>query len=438
MNDDAKGAVRSATRRRAGAPVVAPTVEPNTQPAPKDIRPAGGFLWALAGALVPVVGWYFLLRALPYVRPPAGGGRRRFSAGMAHALLVGMVAQIGAAPAWFVVLSHVREEARQTVCGTRLSGIGKAMGIYSAENRGIFPCLAGPDGPVRKFDDDVAMREDMDALWSNDYDCNLQAMWLLVYSGESGENLYECPGDADYVMPDHARGGYGFGSWRNCSYAIQPLTRHEDNKGFPGASGQDSATVIAGDKQIGAGRYTLNHPGGGNFLTAGLSVHYRKKEWNFVGWNRNQVYLRDVIASGDSAVELKVSPEVDDPGAKLSKLPSGVLPAHASDSVLFWRDDAGKTPTRLQDRQPRRTDSPSPEDVDPAITDGGGQMDAARRSADSPVGDRPGRQPEANYVAPEEAASSITSWLVWVFLLSVGAIVVVAVVVALILRGTRR
>jgi hypothetical protein len=212
--------------------------------------------------------------------------------------------------------------------------------------------MVGPDGrPPATFDDDPESQKTFDDFWAHEYDCNLQAMWLLVHSQQAGENIFGCASDRDYIEVDHTYREYGFGSWRSCSFAFQPMTHHFSNKGFPGAPEQDSAAVIGGDKQIGAGRYTLNHAGGGNFLAAGYSVRFAEEEWNFVGWSRNQAYLRDVIASGEHEGQLRVNPDADEPGPRLAELQGGVMPEHCNDSVLFWKDDPGKTPSGPEDGQ---------------------------------------------------------------------------------------
>ncbi len=243
-------------------------------------------------------------------------------------------------------LSKAREMARQTVCGTRLSGIGKAFGIYSAANRDTFPCMVDPSTkqPSSSISGACSMQSDIDAFWNNEYDSNNQALWLLVQSGEAGENLFECPSDGDYRKPDHSNNSKGFDSWRNNSYAFQPMTHHSDNEGYPGASGQDSATVVAGDKQgEPSEEYNMNHANGGNFLTAGYSVAFRDDRWNFVGWNRNHAYLKDVIASGDDAGELEIDPDNVDSKSDLGGL-NASLPEHESDSVLFWTDQETPNP----------------------------------------------------------------------------------------------
>ncbi len=313
----------------------------NGNHASKDLRSSAAALWGVVGILVPGAGWYGVGRAMivgiRMLRLP----RPRIAAGLIGLLmaLIGLVCQLGYLSLAVQSVCCAREYQSVGFCKSRLGGLIKSMGIYHAGNRDTFPCMSDPTGkPPARFDDEPQMHENIDDFWANEYDCNLQALWLLVLSGEAGENLFECPGDEDYRKPDHSNYGLGFDSWRNSSYAFQPLTHHEDNKAYPQIDGRDPNMVIVGDKQIGGGLGTLNHRRG-NFGRLAFDMIEHAPPTNMVGWQGNHAYLKDVSPEG----QLHVSPEQVRSSSALEGLESGVFADHPNDSVLFWRDDADKT-----------------------------------------------------------------------------------------------
>ena len=248
-------------------------------------------------------------------------------------------------------LTRAREQARQAICGGNLNGIGKATAMYRGDNSDRYPVLA-----TRDADDKIeysslfasspdrqsgsTKKEALDDLWANESDCNIQHVYLLIAHNYCGSNMFECPSDSQYEEVDNSGTEVGFNTWNNVSYAFQPFTHHEDNKAYPGLTGQDGAVVIAGDKQKGkvdgkAAPWTINHNTyGGNFLSINNSVAFRKNEFNLVGWNKNNVFLQDVTSEGTiDGYDPEDVKTVDDVKGSVE------LPDYINDTVLIWSGD---------------------------------------------------------------------------------------------------
>ena len=242
-------------------------------------------------------------------------------------------------------LQKAKESANQALCGTRLKGIGTALSIYGNQYGDSFPMLAGRDADGKlqyssTWDDDPVTHEAesrseaITAFWNNEADCNLQPLYLLVAHGFCGGDQFGCPSDSQFQAVANNSREIGFSSWSNVSYAFQPFTHHEDNKAYPGQTGQDGSVVIAGDKQEGKKTWTINHNTyGGNVLSINQAVAFHRNEFNLVGWNRNNVYVRDVGSDG----RLDYDP---DGVTAIEDVEGGVaLPDHMNDSVLLWKTD---------------------------------------------------------------------------------------------------
>jgi prepilin-type N-terminal cleavage/methylation domain-containing protein len=246
-------------------------------------------------------------------------------------------------------IQKAQEGGRQAVCGANLKGVGGALAMYAHANQGRYPALASVDGVGRpqysatvtddpQTYDGNSAAETFQAFAAGEADCNLQAVFLLVYGGYCTRRILECPSDAEYVAPLGDAHKLGFASWYNSSFAFQPFTLHEDNAASPGRSGQSGSVIIAGDKQTAAGPWTKNHYSyGGNVLSMDQSVRFARQEFNLVGWNRNCVYVKDVQPNGRLGYSAdNVTAEQD---VTLVEGGSEHLPVHRNDSVLIWKSD---------------------------------------------------------------------------------------------------
>lgn len=221
-----------------------------------------------------------------------------------------------------------RRLARQAVCGTRLRGLGTAMGVYAMNYNNAWPSI----GSAERYDADPEVYATMDELTEGNADCGLQHYWPLVKEGHCGAEQFSCPGDDSYRKPvyEDVERRIGFDSWSATSYALQPATRHESNRAYPGAEDMDGAVVLAGDKWApGAQGKTLNHPeDGGNFLRFNYSVTFERfaKDQQGIdrptfGWEDNDVFHLDV-----------------DPNGRPRPRSRQGLPQHVNDSFLYWRE----------------------------------------------------------------------------------------------------
>jgi prepilin-type N-terminal cleavage/methylation domain-containing protein len=243
-------------------------------------------------------------------------------------------------------LTRARELAKQTICGTRLSGLGKAFTLYANENRDNYPALEDPDNGFSATIDNDPQSRTKSNFYDNEWGCNIQPLWLMVHDGFVGEDQFACPSDGEHqeleVDTDH---NWGFDKWTNVSYAFQPFTPVVDSGGNdavtnaapPNTAGQDSAFVLVGDKldvvnsdpSNNNTEWTDNHPGyGGNFLAMNHSVAFKKDEHNLVGWNQNCVFLTDIDSDGDFIG--------NHAGSLQGSIASEHLPDYKDDSSLFW------------------------------------------------------------------------------------------------------
>jgi hypothetical protein len=279
-----------------------------------------------ASIVIPLLG--IVLAGIGAVMGMAGMRRARGRALSTLGLLLsvaGVFAQIG-----FVVIAtrlfSPSERAHHLAdCQTNLRTLQVAMNLYTEENGGVYVSLAGADGPSATFKDSPSRWLTQEEFWREEHDCNLQPLWLLVSEDLARDRVLQCPGDQRYQpRGDDSYGQWGFDSWSNSSYAIQPLTRHEDNAGFPGAAGQPGEMPIVADGQV-AGRAEQMPPNHGkwgmNIMRLDGSVETLPADRSPTGLGGNNLYLRDMAAGG------AVLQDDRDQG----------LPVSARDSVLFWR-----------------------------------------------------------------------------------------------------
>ncbi len=225
-------------------------------------------------------------------------------------------------------LRRCREIDLQTVCGTRLKGLGTAMGVYAFSYSGAWPSI----GSAESYDGPADPQASLEELVATGGICNLQHYWLIIHEGHCGVEQFSCPSDDEYQKGyrQDPQTGYGFWSWTNSSYAFQPGTRHERNKAYPSHDAMDPNVVLAGDKWTpGAGGKSLNHPrDGGNSLRMDYSVRFESwlrdaegKYHGAFGWKGNDVYYLDI-----------------DPAGRPAERSRQGLPQHVNDSYLYWRE----------------------------------------------------------------------------------------------------
>jgi hypothetical protein len=297
----------------------------------------GGVVAATAAAtVIPVLGAGLALRGavigLSRLRRPGGRG-----AGSVLVALAGlaMLAQLGHAQ-YIDALMGARERARQTVCVSKLKQIGTALAMYQSEHLNRYPRIANPrQAWPKSYTADPRRHTDSEAFYANEYNCNLQPMWLLVEAEFITPASFKCASDKSYKAPPKGE-GWGFDSWYNSSYAFQPFTAHPSNAAWPARSGQDGSVVLAADKQTTADALNgnRNHEKGTNALTYDGAVAFREGSDNAFGWKRNNIYVKDVSRDGE-VVEVA--------GSDLAGK-AGELPDHINDSVLFWKEDGDSAP----------------------------------------------------------------------------------------------
>lgn len=291
----------------------------------RDPRPVVSVGMGFASIVIPLVG--IVLAGIGAVMGMAGMRRARGRALSTLGLLLsvaGVFAQIG-----FVVIatrffSPPARAPHVAGCLTNLRTLQVAMNLYAEENGGVYVSLAGVDGPSAAFKDSPSRWSTKEEFWGEEHDCNLQPLWLLVSEDLARERVLQCPGDERYQpRADDSYRGWGFDSWSNSSYAIQPLTRHGDNASFPGAPGQPGEMPIIADGQV-AGQAEQMPPNHGrwgmNIMRLDGSVETLPADRSPTGLGGNNLYLRDLTAGGT------VLQEGRDQG----------LPVSPRDSVLFW------------------------------------------------------------------------------------------------------
>ncbi|MFP4105972.1 MAG: type II secretion system protein [Phycisphaerae bacterium] len=205
-------------------------------------------------------------------------------------------------------LGKVQELARHTKCKANLNAVGKAFHTYAAQNDQHWFTL-GESGEVAA---DAESHGSEDAFWSNEKDSTLQHWWLLVHGGTIGENAFVCPSDETKDV-DGER--YGFDSWAETSYALQPATRDEENYAYPGAPGQDGSTIVMADKpqtrggSVQENDVNANHRDlGANMLSVTGNVSTNKEDNNDVGAEGNNIYERDDVRDEDGNGDITKSP----------------------------------------------------------------------------------------------------------------------------------
>jgi len=166
-------------------------------------------------------------------------------------------------------LARVRQIAYRMVCGTNLSGIGKAILLYAGDNKEEFP-VAGPRGslwaPKGAITDwtgglnntqDDAFRGNLATIGSSFY--------LLIKYADVTVKQYVCKGDVgtkpfkltDYVSPTGAAiedftKGWDFGRkpgiYSSYSYHMPYCRGSADAQGLPISTNSDPASPVGADR----------------------------------------------------------------------------------------------------------------------------------------------------------------------------------------------
>ena len=141
-------------------------------------------------------------------------------------------------------LARVREIAARVVCGSNLSGIGKAMNIYANDNTGgRFP-RAGGRGSILGPTTDWEELEEIDAFTGDPPTATITAsLWLLVRGNYATSKQFLCGSDPDSAT-EHFRHSnpelvWDFGGEPGpfCSYAYHRPYYDEDGiRGLSAAS----------------------------------------------------------------------------------------------------------------------------------------------------------------------------------------------------------
>jgi len=117
------------------------------------------------------------------------------------------------------------ELANQASCRANLSGYGKSIAMYKAENRSRFPLMKNYGNPEA-----VIMvshyAKDLEEL-AGKTEAAMQNMWILIDKGLVGEQDFSCPSDTDYkprelttAQIDAGTHAVGWMSSSNFSYGI--------------------------------------------------------------------------------------------------------------------------------------------------------------------------------------------------------------------------
>lgn len=121
-------------------------------------------------------------------------------------------------------LSHARETAKFTVCGTNLRQIGLAIVIYADENRGFIP--RGPD-PADPFDIGSNIVTTNQLWFGSDFGSphagSLTGLGVLLKAVSPDPDVFFCPSDETFKVDEEIR-AIGTETSAYCAY----LYRHLD------------------------------------------------------------------------------------------------------------------------------------------------------------------------------------------------------------------
>jgi len=198
-------------------------------------------------------------------------------------------------------LARVRQLAHRLVCGTNLSGIGKAMLIYADENEGEYP-RAGGRGSVWSDTGTILWSgvDELQAFGDPPLATITSSFYLLVRYAEVTPKQFVCKGDgakgfylSDYLYPDHIEGvedGWDFGSKvtdnpigsaLHCSYSY-----HMPYGGFPINPSSHPSSPLCADRNP--------------YLDKNAEVYLKDRYLADPYWDTTEGY-RDLEGKGNSA-----------------------------------------------------------------------------------------------------------------------------------------
>ncbi|MFW6154936.1 MAG: type II secretion system protein [Planctomycetota bacterium] len=227
-------------------------------------------------------------------------------------------------------VNKAKEITKQTLCMTRLKGVGTALAMYKMENDDAFPQILGacvPSGTMEVADtwyDGNQIGEPFRSMppqvhnkWGTATQVNY---FLLITSNHIDEKQLICPSSGDKPTPRYDEDGdpwgeFGFAAHDNISYGLQHYG--EDlhmgpNRGDPNISGpqmglRDTVAIASdhGADYTGASSepdWELMSP---NHMEAGQSVLYVGSQVEFarkldVGHEGNLIWEQDMALNNNS------------------------------------------------------------------------------------------------------------------------------------------
>jgi prepilin-type N-terminal cleavage/methylation domain-containing protein/prepilin-type processing-associated H-X9-DG protein len=154
-------------------------------------------------------------------------------------------------------LARVRELASRVVCGTNLSGIGKAMGIYANNNEsGRFPRAGGRNsilGPVTAW----AAVAEADAFTGSPPTATItSSLWLLVRGDYATAKQFVCGSDPDTEGQFRTTDPYSVWDFGDtpvdfCSYAYHMPYDDAGGFSFGMTSASNPGLPVAADRNPG-------------------------------------------------------------------------------------------------------------------------------------------------------------------------------------------
>ncbi len=223
-------------------------------------------------------------------------------------------------------LAQARELVKRAVCQSQLKGVGTAIAQYgSLDSRSRFPLMAeGKDMNNNNWKQSDNGPFHTATEWGNAIQQNL---YILVYRDLVTEGQYICPSATEDQKADHQDAGtrYGFYEARNISYGLQSPWSQAKKIILVESMKQDVAIIADRPPDDLPGQQGSDNHGdyeGESVLYAGTNVSFCSDQENKVGYNKNSIYVKDMMAANDERVQ-------DPPGNDVS------MPVHASDSVIY-------------------------------------------------------------------------------------------------------
>ncbi len=200
-------------------------------------------------------------------------------------------------------LARVRELASRVVCGTNLSGIGKAMGIYANNNEsGRFPRAGGRNGILGTVsawndpDEAVAFASNTATITSS--------LWLLVKGDYATAKQFVCGSDPDTdgqfrIADPYSVWDFGPTPVDYCSYAYHMPYDDASGFSFGMTSASNPGLPVAADRNPGddSENSRAHQDEGQNVLFVDGHVNFERSEGGRAGrecgLNDDDIYSAD-------------------------------------------------------------------------------------------------------------------------------------------------